>query len=59
MIAQLGSIDDLVGVSKECRWPPEVVGKPVVTAAKIEPARLTSLEIDQAVLDSIAGGASF
>ena len=58
VIAQLGSIDDLVGVSAECRWPPEVVGKPVVTAAKIDPAALTSLEIDQAVRDSVADGAS-
>ena len=58
MIAQLGSIDDLVGVSEECRWPPEVVGKPVVTAARIDPAALTSLEIDQAVRDSVADGAS-
>ena len=28
IIAQLGLIDSLVGVSEECRWPPEVVGKP-------------------------------
>ena len=40
IIAQLGLIDSLVGVSEECRWPPEVIGKPVVTAAKIDPSAL-------------------
>ena len=34
---ELGLVDSLVGVSEECRWPPEVVGKPVVTAARIDP----------------------
>ena len=58
IIAQLGLIDSLVGVSEECRWPPEVVGKPVVTAARIDPSALTSLEIDRAVRDSVGDGAS-
>ena len=58
MIAQLGLIDSLVGVSDECRWPAEVVGKPIVTAARIDPSTLSSLEIDQAVRDSLRDGAS-
>jgi iron complex transport system substrate-binding protein len=58
MIAQLGLIDSLVGVSEECRWPPEVVGKPVVAAARIDPASLTSLEIDQAVRAAVEDGRS-
>lgn len=58
IIAQLGLIDSLVGVSDECRWPPEVVGKPIVTAARIDPSALTSLEIDQAVRDSVSDGSS-
>ena len=58
MIADLGLIDSLVGVSEECRWPPEVVGKPVVTAARLDPAALSSLEIDQAVRDSVRDGRS-
>ena len=58
IIAQLGLIDSLVGVSEECRWPPEVVGKPVVTAARIDPSTLTSLEIDQAVRESVGDGES-
>ena len=55
MIADLGLLDSLVGVSEECRWPPEVVGKPVVTAARLDPATLSSLEIDEAVRDSVRG----
>jgi iron complex transport system substrate-binding protein len=58
MIAQLGLADSLVGVSAECRWPPEVVGKPVVTAARIDPSALSSLEIDDAVRASLVEGGS-
>src|SRR6478609_6733930 len=58
MIADLGLIDSLVGVSEECRWPSGVVGQPVVTAARIDPASLTSLEIDEAVRASVRDGRS-
>jgi iron complex transport system substrate-binding protein len=58
IIAELGLIDSLVGVSEECRWPPEVVGKPVVTAARFDPSSLSSLEIDAAVRASLAEGGS-
>ncbi len=58
MIAQLGPIDSLVGVSQECRWPPEVVGKPVVTAARLDPSALTSLMIDRNVRESAQDGHS-
>ncbi len=58
IIAQLGLVDELVGVSEECRRPSEVLGKPVVTAARIDPASLTSLEIDTAVRESVADGRS-
>jgi iron complex transport system substrate-binding protein len=58
IVAQLGLIDSLVGVSEECRWPPEVVGKPVVTAARFDPSTMTSLEIDEAVRASVADGRS-
>lgn len=58
IIADLGMIDSLVGVSDECRWPAEVVGKPVVTAARIDPASLSSLEIDEAVRSSVRDGRS-
>src|SRR5438067_4457358 len=58
MIADLGFVDSLVGVSDECRWPPEVIGKPVVTAARIDPSRMSSLEIDEAVRASLRDGRS-
>lgn len=58
IVAELGFADSLVGVSEECRWPPEVVGKPVVTAARIDPSRMSSLEIDEAVRASIRTGRS-
>ena len=58
MIADLGLIDALVGVSEECRWPPEVVGKPIVTAARLDPATLSSLEIDAVVRESVRDGRS-
>src|SRR6266545_3849158 len=58
MIVELGFIDSLVGVSEECRWPPEVAGKPVVSAASIDPSRMSSLEIDAAVRASVRDGRS-
>jgi iron complex transport system substrate-binding protein len=53
IIAELGLIDSLVGVSGECRWPPEAFGLPVVTAARFDPASLSSLEIDDVVRASL------
>ena len=58
IIAELGLIDSLVGVSEECRWPAEVVGLPVVTAARIDPSELSSLEIDEAVRAALREGQS-
>ena len=31
IVCALGLGDELVGVTHECDWPPEVVGKPVLT----------------------------
>src|SRR5262245_43965917 len=58
IVCELGLIDSLVGVSEECRWPPAVVGKPVVTAARFDPSSLSSLEIDATVRSSIRDGRS-
>jgi iron complex transport system substrate-binding protein len=58
IIAELGLLDSLVGVSEECRWPPEVVGKPVVTAARIDAASMSSVEIDEVVRASVRDGRS-
>jgi len=58
IIAELGHVDSLVGVSDECRWPAGIVGKPVVTAARIDASALTSREIDSAVRASLEEGGS-
>ena len=58
IIAELGLLDSLVGVSEECRWPAEVVRLPVVTAARIDPSELSSLEIDHAVRAALREGRS-
>lgn len=58
IVAQLGLSEKLVGVSAECRWPAELVGKPVVSAAKVDTATLPSAEIDRLVRDATAEGGS-
>jgi iron complex transport system substrate-binding protein len=58
IVADLGLIDSLVGVSEECAWPPEVRSKPRVTAARVDSANLSSAEIDAVVRGSIEDGNS-
>jgi iron complex transport system substrate-binding protein len=58
IVADLGLIDSLVGVSEECAWPPAVRSKPRVTSARIDSASLSSVEIDDVVKASIADGQS-
>jgi iron complex transport system substrate-binding protein len=52
MIADLGLLDSLVGISEDCNWPPEVASKPVVARTRIDVSGLTSAQIDQLVTDS-------
>jgi iron complex transport system substrate-binding protein len=58
VIARLGLADSLVGRSNECTYPPEVAHLTVVTAARIDPAELESVEIDRQVRAAIADGRS-
>jgi iron complex transport system substrate-binding protein len=58
IVADLGLIDSLVGISEECAWPPEVNSKPRVTTAKIDSANLSSAEIEEIVQASIGDGHS-
>jgi iron complex transport system substrate-binding protein len=58
IIARLGLAESLVGRSNECTYPPEVQLLPVVTAARIDPRHLESVEIDRQVRESIADGRS-
>ena len=58
IIARLGLVDSLVGRSNECTYPSEVTHLPIVTAARIEPRELESVEIDRQVRAAIADGRS-
>lgn len=58
IVAMLGLADRLVGVSAECDWPPEVRGRPVVSAARIDTRSMSPREIDGAVRAAIADGRS-
>lgn len=50
--------ESLVGVSDECRWPQTLIGKPVVSSARIDSQRLSSAEIDERVRESTTDGRS-
>ncbi|HSP95796.1 MAG TPA: cobalamin-binding protein [Candidatus Dormibacteraeota bacterium] len=57
ILCALGLADRVVGVSHECDFPPEIVGRPVLTAPKIDP-RGTSAQIDAAVRRLVGDGLS-
>jgi iron complex transport system substrate-binding protein len=54
IIAELGLLDGLVGISEDCNWPSEVSQKPLVARTKIDVATMTSAEIDALVTESAA-----
>jgi len=54
IIAELGLLDRLVGVSEDCNWPAEVARKPLVARTQIDVASLSSAEIDRVVTESAA-----
>jgi iron complex transport system substrate-binding protein len=56
IVAELGLVDSLVGISEECDWPPEVRDLPIVTASRVDTTRLSSLEIDKAVRAAVGDG---
>lgn len=53
VVAALGLADDLVGVSHECDYPPEVRRKPVLVHAAIDSERTVSPEIDRQVRETL------
>ncbi len=55
MICALGLTDNLVGVSHECNYPPEVKGKPVVVKCAMDLASLNLEQIDKAVSERQGG----
>jgi len=57
IVAALGALGRLVGVSHECDFPPEVRSLPRVTRTRIDPA-LPSAAIDRAMADAKRTGVS-
>ena len=58
MLAALGLLDSVVGVSDDCNWPPEVRGKAVVARVRLDVSELPSAEIDRIVGRGVATGES-
>ena len=58
IVAALGLADELVGITHECDWPPEVAGTPVMTRSVHDLGTRSSADIHQLVSDSVHGGSS-
>lgn len=58
MVCALGLGDQLVGVTHECDYPPEVQSKPVVVRNVLPLETLTQREIDEAVTQRLRDGES-
>ncbi len=56
VLAALGLVDHLVGISHECDYPPTVRGKPVLVEAIIDGERTSSEEIERRVRESLQAG---
>lgn len=49
MIAELGMLDSLVGISDDCNWPAEVASKPIVARTRVDLSGLSTAQIDTLV----------
>src|SRR6476661_1347452 len=58
IVCALGLRDELVGITHECDWPPEVAGIPVMTRSTHEMSGLSGGRIHRLVADAIHGGSS-
>ena len=57
IVYALGLGDHLAAVTHECDYPPEALGKPIITRSVLPPG-LSSAEIDKAVREQIGGSHS-
>lgn len=57
ILCALGLADQIVGVSHECDFPPEIAGRPVLTEPKLDPHRASG-DIDRDVRALVADGLS-
>src|SRR6266850_2813316 len=58
MACALGLSDQLVGITHECDYPPEIQGKPVVVRNALPIEKMTQSEIDTAVAERLREGNS-
>jgi iron complex transport system substrate-binding protein len=58
MVCALGLADDLVGITHECDYPPEITKKPIVVRNALPMDSMSLREIDAAVSARIRSGAS-
>jgi iron complex transport system substrate-binding protein len=56
MLAALGALDNLVGVSHECAHPPEVKAKPIVMRGVVDVGIMSQAEIDAEVTRRLSAG---
>lgn len=56
VVAALGLSDDLVAISHECDYPPEIRPKPVIIKSAVDPQRTNSPAIDRQVREAMRNG---
>jgi len=58
IVCALGLRDDLVGITHECDWPPEVAGIPAMTRNALELDGASGREINRRIGDAVHGGSA-
>lgn len=58
MVCALGATEELVGITHECDYPPEIRSRRIVVRSRLDPALDEARRIDQAVREQLAAGHS-